>query len=64
MNCALRTLSFKRADTPAGEPVRGILSGNMVAVIHVAGDSPVDLNVVLGAASDTLQLLRQESDSQ
>jgi len=33
---------------------------DMVAVIQVADDSPVDPNVVLGPASDTLQLLRQE----
>lgn len=36
----------------------------MVAVIQVAGESVVDPNVVLGPASDTLQLLRQVSDSE
>lgn len=94
--CSAHVALQERAETPAGEPVRDILSGNpglpsaaeqfdylgfkggsapgqltltwygevgdadMVAVIQVADDSPVDPNVVLGPASDTLQLLRQE----
>lgn len=98
--CSAHVALQERAETPPGEPVRGILSSNpglpsaaeqfdylgfkggsapgqltlawygevgdadMVAVIQVAGDSPVDPNVVFGPASDTLQLLRQESDSQ
>lgn len=98
--CAAHIALQQRAGTPAGEPVRDILSANpglpsaaeqfdylgfkggsapgqltltwygevgdtdMVTVIQVAGDSPIDPNVVLGPASDTLHLLRQEIDSQ
>ncbi len=97
--CAAHVALQERAETPAGEPVRDILSANpglpsaaeqfdylrfkggsapgqltltwfgevggdrMVTVIQVSGGSAVDPNVVLGPASDTLQLLRQEVDS-
>lgn len=97
--CSAHVALQERAQTPAGEPVRDILSANpglpgaaeqfdylafkggsapgqltltwygevgdadMVTVIQVAADSPVDPNAVLGPASDTLELLRQEIDS-